>query len=470
MNWRLPDMPRHAPPALPAWWWWLAVPVAAIALAAIVLFFTWPLQRGFANLRFWFWLLLLPLLLSSAIMAFVLSGALQSRRQVQWRHLFIDSKHARWQYWGRKSLRLVAYHCVTPEPNVASRILGLEGVPPQAPAKPADIVLAAPPQLGESPLKGILSQTLTPLNDILRSLPAVDIWLYANAGEEETRSAVEQYWRDQLKKRLQPEHIAWQESAPNATLLNAWCDDDMKVPRLVIALYAVDGKSRASASSSALLFLSSSGAVGKTPTFRPVFLFRPLMTSAHDLDADFPRFLATGQTEGKRLSHLWDAGLLSRERGALLALMDENGIKLPAQGRHDLALLLGPQSSASFWLALCLAAQGCDLGQRGQLVAAQTDESISLIQLSTQPAEPVAMPPDTVSRYPVAYLGGIFATLLALMLLPTEPATQITMLPWLAGGLLAVAALLSFSIPLVLHLWRKQLDVEWHLLEEKRHD
>jgi len=44
------------------------------------------------------------------------------------------------------------------------------------------------------------------------------------------------------------------------------------------------------------------------------------------------------------------------------------------------------------------------------------------------------------------------------------------MLPWLGGGLVVVAALLSFSVPLALRLWRKRLDVEWHLLEQQRHD
>lgn len=470
MNWRLPEMVRHAGPRLPAWWWWLAVPAICIALAAIGLFFTWPVQRGYTDLRFWFWLLLLPMLLSSAVMAFVLSGTLQSRRQVQWRHLFIDRKYANWQYWGRRSLRLVAFHALTPEPDVASRALGLEGQPPQAPAKPENLMLTEPVLIGESPLKSILTQTLMPLHNALRSLSSIEIWFYANTEEQQALPVVEQYWSSQLNKRLNPENIHWQSVVPDASLLHDWCDEDIKVPRLVIALHLVDGKSRASACSSALLFQTSAGPVVKVPPFRPVFLFRPLMTQAHDLEADFPRYLATGQTDPKRLSHLWDAGLQSRERGALLALMDESGVTLPAQGRHDLSLLLGPKSPASFWLALCLAAQGCDLGQRGQMVAAQTDEAISLIQLSTQPAASVDAPPDTLSRYPLAYLGGIFAVMLALILLPAERDTQMAMLPWLGGGLVVVAAFLSFSIPLALRLWRKQLDVEWHLLEQKRHD
>ncbi|CAH0327100.1 hypothetical protein SRABI106_04890 [Rahnella aquatilis] len=60
--------------------------------------------------------------------------------------------------------------------------------------------------------------------------------------------------------------------------------------------------------------------------------------------------------------------------------------------------------------------------------------------------------------------------MLALILLPADRDTQMGMLPWLGGGLVVVAALLSFSVPLALRLWRKWLDVEWHLLEQQRHD
>lgn len=470
MNWRLPAMARNTLPKLPAWWWWLAVPAVCIAVAAIALFFTWPVQRGFTDLRFWLWMLLLPVLASGAVMAFVLSAALQARRRIDWRHLFIDRKYAHWQHWGRRSLRLAAFHCLTPEPDVASRTLGLEGTPPQAPPKPEDIMLTVPVLIGESQLKSVVIQTLTPLHTALRALPVVEIWLYGNFDEKLAIPAIEHYWSHQLNKRINPEHIHIQDKVADAALLHAWCDEDFAIPRLVITLHLLDGKSQASASSSALLFQRSSGPVMKAPPFRPVYLFRPLITQAHGLEADFPSFLAAGQTDPNRLSHLWDTGLQSRERGALLALMDEHGVPLPAQGRHDLSLLLGPASPASFWLALCLAAQGCDLGQRGQLVAAQSDESISLVQLSTQPAAPVDLPRDTISRYPLAYLGGIFAVMLALILLPSERDTQIAMLPWLGGGLVIVAALLSFSVPLALRLWRKQLDVEWHLLEQNRHD
>lgn len=214
MNWHLPQMVRNALPKLPAWWWWLAIPPACVALAAIALFFTWPVQRGFTNLRFWFWLLLLPLLASTAVMAFVLSAALQVRRQTEWRHLFIDRKYAHWQHWGRRSLRLVAFHCLTPETDIASRELGLEGQPPQAPAKPAEIIPVQPLQLGESPLKDILSQTLEPLSETLRAQSSIEIWLYANTPEEQATNAVEQYWSAKLKKRLPTENIHWQSIAP----------------------------------------------------------------------------------------------------------------------------------------------------------------------------------------------------------------------------------------------------------------
>ncbi len=97
MNWLLPSMPRKELPKPPMWWCWPLLLLISISIAALILFFTWPVQRGFANSRFWLYLLIIPFLLAFAIGAFVLSACLQARRAVIFRNQFIDSKQAQWQ-------------------------------------------------------------------------------------------------------------------------------------------------------------------------------------------------------------------------------------------------------------------------------------------------------------------------------------------------------------------------------------
>lgn len=463
MNWLLPQLPRKELPPFPVWWMWLLSPIVLIAVAALVLFFTWPLQRGFAEPRFWLYLLLLPLVVSGALNAFLLSYALQNRREMLFRHLFLDRKRAIWERWGRRSLILTGWGHISPEDNLGSRLVGLDGTVPQAPAKPAAMLPASPVPLGVSPLLDIFSHTLTPLLNVLRVLPTPDVFLSINVRQHEASNALSVCWRHSLNKSLPESNIHLLPEPPDARLLDEWCDTPLTAPRLVMVTQLLTEGSPASEFSVALLFQPQAGMRTDPASFIPVHLFRPVVTPASALVKTFPAWLSVGQSDKARLRHLWDCGLNARERGSLLSLMDEQAVTLPATGRHDLTLVLGPQTPAGFWQGIALAAHAANFGQRGQVVATSADETITLVQLSTDPAPAIVQPPDTLSRYPVAYLGGIFATLLALVLLPVERETVMSVLPWLAGGFAITGLLLCFTIPLSIMLWQKQLDVEWHV-------
>ncbi|MFO6298517.1 hypothetical protein [Rahnella selenatireducens] len=470
MNWLLPFMPRKELAKLPMWWCWPLMLFISIALAALVLFFTWPVQRGFANSRFWIYLLVIPFLLAFAFGAFILSASLQARRAVLFRHLYTDNKQAQWHHWAHRSLKLTGWNLLTPEPDLAVRILGFEGVIPQAPAKPTSLIENQKDKLSASPLADIITQTLTTLSEQLRKLQGVQVWLFTGEAENTSRIALIQAWKIALNKQLPPDQIHYLEQSPDDRRLTDWTNETLSKPHLLLCCQLLKAESQASEYSVALLFQPHSATHLNSLKLKPVYVFRPQRSPLTEFEHNAAHFLGAGQTESARLRHLWDNGLERREHSKLISLLDERAIAVPPNNVHILPQLLGPLAPSGFWLTVCLAAAGCDLGQRGQLVAAQSDESISLVQLSTQPAAPVDAPRDNISRYPLAYLGGIFAVMLALILLPSERDTQIAMLPWLGGGLLIVAALLSFSVPLALRLWRKQLDVEWHLLEQNRHD
>jgi hypothetical protein len=470
MNWLLPSMPRKELPKLPMWWWWPLLLLISISIAALVLFFTWPVQRGFANSQFWLYLLIIPFLLAFAIGAFVLSASLQTRRAVIFRHQFIDSKQTQWQHWARRSLKLTGWNLLTSESDLAVRILGFEGVMPQAPSKPASLIENQNNKLSASPLADIITQTLTPLSEQLSKLQGVQVWFFTGESENTSRIAVIQAWKAALNKQLPLDQIHYLEQSPDDRLLADWINNALSKPHLLLCCQLLKADSQVSEFSAALLFQPHSEAHHNSIKLKPVYVFRPQRSPMIAFEHNAAHLFGAGQTEGTRLRHLWDNGLERREHSKLLSILDECTIAVAPNNVHVLPQLLGPLAPFSFWLTLCLAAESCDLGQRGQLVAAQSDESISLVQLSTQPAAAVKMPVDRISRYPLAYMCGIVAVMLALILLPAERDTQMAMLPWLGGGLVVVAALLSFSVPLALRLWRKQLDVEWHLQEHRRHD
>lgn len=469
MDWRLPQLERKSLPGFPAWWVWLLLPLACVLAAAVVLFFTWPVARGFTDRRFWFWLLLIPLLTSVALELFLLSHVLHQRREIRWRHLFIDSKQAQWRQWGRQSLTLAGWHVLTPEPDLALRVLGLEGVVPQAPAKA--VLLPRPPQseLGMSPLRDILTQTLTPLLAVLRPQPVVDIWLYTGSVEDESRQALAQCWLALLSRQLPDNRIHWQAEPPDARLLYQWCDEPSDTPRLLLCTQLLSADAAGSEFSVALLFTAARQRLPENTGFRPVSVFRPLFAPATEPEEALTDLLSVEQMVKGQRRHLWDTGLDTRARNTVLAVLDAQGETLPSDGQHLLARHIGEPDKNSFWLALGLAAQATDTGQRGQMVVAPLPEQTACVQLNVHPAPATPWPQDNVSRYPLVWTAGVCCVLLLFFLLMDSTVQQM-LWPWLAGGGVLYALLMLAAVPLALILWQRRLNDEWQLQGGIRHE
>lgn len=470
MQWILPSVERKTFPAIPAWWVWVILPLACVAIAGVILLFTWPVARGFASLRFWFWLVAAPLLTAGALGLFWLSHLLHLRRGIAWRHLFLDRKHAQWKTQGRRSLTLAAWHLVTPEPELMSRITGIAGTPPKAPSTTLRLPVDAGSQLGESPLRQLFLTLLGPLQPALTSLPVVDIWLSA-AGqpEEDCRQALMQGWQSLLNRQLSGSRIHWQTLPVDAALFERWCDEPSDIPRLVLYLHQIQDDAKAMEFSTALLFMPHNQRLPEQLPFRPVYLFRPLLTPSSAPEKKFIALLEVQQSPPGHRRHLWDTGLDARARNTLLSTLDIAGDVLPAEGQHLLPSVTGEQGQAGFLLALSLAAAATDTGRQGQLVVAPHGDDIACVQLSIRPADAVPMPEDRISRYPLAWLAGSACLLTLFGLLPS-PSIRMALWPWLLGGFVIYALLLVFAVPLALRLWHYRLEEEWLTSEADPHE
>ncbi|WP_058970793.1 hypothetical protein [Type-D symbiont of Plautia stali] len=281
MRWILPPVARQSRPAFPAWWMWVLLPLVCVSVAGVILLFTWPLERGFASLRFWFWLLAAPLLVAGALGLFWLSHLLHQRREIDFRHLFLDRQQAQWRTQGHSALKLAAWHLVTPEPELMERITGISGVPPEAPPVTLRLPVEEGSMLGESPLRQLFTALLGPLQPALSALPVVDIWLSA-AGqpEEDCRQALMQAWLRQQGRQLSASRLNWLSQPAGAELLETWCDEPADIPRLLLCLHQITDDSKAAEFSAALLFIPHNQRLPEQLPFRPVWLFRPLLTSA----------------------------------------------------------------------------------------------------------------------------------------------------------------------------------------------
>lgn len=464
MQWILPEIERKPLPGLPAWWVWLLPPLLCIALSAVVLFFVWPVARGYTDLRFWFWLLLAPLLCAAAMSLFWLSHLLQKRREIAFRHLFIDRKYAQWQRWGRHSLKLAAWHLQTPEPDLMERILGLSGTPPEAPATSALLPKEDGAHLDASPLNQMVLSTLSPVMPVLQFLPVVDITLHiAGQTEENARLALSHCWPKLFNRTLPTSRVDWLSEAPDASLLQRWSDTPSENPRMLLSTRLLSAAEKASEFSAALLFVPHNMRLPGQNAFRPVYIYRPLITPATAPEASLSAMLSVQQLAAGERRHLWDAGLDTRSRNTLLSVLEIQGEPMSVEGQHMLSESVGLQGKDALWQALILAAQATDIGQRGQMVAAPQGEQTATVQLSIAPPTPVPAPEDTLSRYPLAWLGATFSLLLLILLLPAL-AIRMEIWPWLLGGAVLYAGLLCFAVPLALTLWRYQLGKEWATL------
>ncbi|MFY9996291.1 MAG: hypothetical protein WAK61_15050 [Leclercia sp.] len=461
MQWILPPLERKTRPAFSTWWIWIMLPLVCVAIAGGILLFCWPVERGFASLRFWFWMLAAPLLTAGALGLFWLSHLLHLRREIAWRHLFLDRKRAQWQTQGRRSLKLAAWHLVTPEPELMPRILGISGTRPESPSTTLRLPVREGTQLGESPLREHVLTLLQPLQSALAALPVVDIWLSASGqDEDDCRLALTQGWQSLLNRPLSASRIHWQDLPADATLLDHWCDEPSDIPRLVLCLHLIQDDAKALEFSTALLFMPHYQRLPEQLPFRPVYVFRPLVMPSSAPEQKFTALLNLQQIPPGHRRHLWDAGLNARARNTLLSTLDVTGDALPAEGQHLLPSLVGDQGSAGFLLALSLATAATDMGQQGQMVVTPLNENIACVQVSIRPADAVSVPEDRIFRYPLAWLGASACLLTLYGLLPSL-SVRLALWPWLLAGFILYALLLAFAIPLALKLWHYRLEAEW---------
>src|SRR6202022_282136 len=116
--------------------------------------------------------LLLPLLAWGAICALIYTGYEDWIERVDWWNFLCRSARAGWREWAQAHVAIVGSVALTPEPELAERLLGLEGGAPMNPGKIMALPETAIPT-GVSRIGLILEQLVTPFaGSISRLVPA----------------------------------------------------------------------------------------------------------------------------------------------------------------------------------------------------------------------------------------------------------------------------------------------------------
>ncbi|HKT64161.1 MAG TPA: hypothetical protein VJR91_11355 [Burkholderia sp.] len=404
-RWDQPSPPEWSagkPP--PAWAYVvLFLVIECIALGYTVL--TWPKGEAIASDKFVLSALVVPIVfwLDISILMYValydiLAFEAAIKNTARWNLL------TRWQQRNRMGVAVLDTVIFTPEPDLAERMLKLEGSPPENPGKVmplADVVASD----STSRVQALAEKLLTPLVGRLARVAKNDTFeIVIQCEHAESSAAVLAAWEKlELpgKPRIRP---ISNDHAPG--FADIWFEDERRVPypyasytvdktpeyRLLLAWHLNEHEPDAMAVTSeaavALLFGSAS-LLQEKPGIKPqAWLLRQIVADADQTDRSLALLLRAAQVPCERIRHFWHSRLKGIAQHATLGAVRDTDLKVE---EHALDRAIGPQAPVARWVLQALAAKMAHFGQGPQLIALPHKNGVSLNVVAKAPA-PVDVP------------------------------------------------------------------------------
>ncbi|AOL07468.1 MULTISPECIES: hypothetical protein [Burkholderia] len=306
-----------------------------------------------------------------------------------------------WQRKSRSGMAVLDSTILTPEPDLAERMLALEGEPPENPGR----VMA----LGEidaaddgSRLNSVLDALLTPMAARLAqaakggSFEIVMQCDYAALSREvltawgrlELPGKPVVRWLDNSREVGFAD--TWFES--NASYLPYHSQDTTPKYRLVLAwrlnTSGPDTELKDSEAAVALLLGSPALMCEKPDLKHQAWLLRQITGDADRVEGSLALLLKAGQVPVERIRHFWHSRLKGLAQHATLGAVRESDLKVDT---HALDLAIGPQAPVARWVIQALAAKMAHFGQGPQLIALPHEQGVVLNLVAREP-DPVDVP------------------------------------------------------------------------------
>ena len=292
----------------------------------------------------------------------------------------------------------------TPEPDLAERMLKLEGSPPENPGKVmrlADVVATDGMSRVQALAEGLLSPLVSRLARVARS---DSFELVIQCEHAESSASVLAAWEKlELPEKPRIRSIS-NDRAPG--FADIWFEDEQQVPyayasytvdktpkyRLLLAWHLNDHGPDATAVTSeaavALLF-GSAALLQEKPGIKPqAWLLRQIIADADQTDHSLTLLLRAAQVPPERIRHFWHSRLKGLAQHATLGAVRDTELKVE---EHALDRAIGPQAPVARWVLQALAAKMAHFGQGPQLIASPQKNGISLNVVAKAPA-PVDVP------------------------------------------------------------------------------
>jgi hypothetical protein len=384
-TWVIPDVAEYEygkPPSI----WWCVIAFIVIQIAGVIMtVLTWEQGKPVMSGTFFMRMLLLPLLAWGGICAVIYTRYEDWIEQVDWWNFLCRRERADWRRWAQDHVAIVASVALTPEPELAERLLGLEGSAPMNPGKimalPEKEMPAGTPRIGR-----VLEQLVRPLAGSISRFArdrSCDVVLQSDDAQD--LNELRAVWRNLNLPGLVD--FGWLPFDAEQTTVEHWFARRSHADfRLVLAcqLHSAQAEPACSEIAVALLLTSSRVVAELKGKLRPqARLFRPISKPSDSIEDALDALLAAEQTPRARIRHAWFSNLPRQSRHASISAIKEAGLDLST---HDVDHALGKPGPVNALLLQTLAAHMVEHGQGAQLVASPHAQGVTLNVVGAQPA------------------------------------------------------------------------------------
>ena len=384
---------------------WIAV--AIITLVGVAGFglavLTWQKSQPVVSVSFFARALLAPLLGSGLLCVCVYAGHEDHTGAVDIWNFLCRRRRARWRAWSQGCVAMLESVTLTPEKDLAERMLGLEGSEPRNEGKMLALSTGRQSATGEAADDVLLSGTR--LEAVLEMLVAPFVPCMVRFGTRHTFTVILQSEDEDGIKALRAvlrrlevpnaDRIGIDQAGcpPDASLVHQWLND-RAMPEfcLVLAcqLHKRDQEPRYSEAAVGVLFVRE-GIISqyKGELRAKAYVFQPVSSAADSVADALRGMINAQQISPDRLRHLWLTSMPRQGVHAAVAAASDAGLKVAV---HNIDQAIGKHGPASALLAQALAAEMVQHGQGMQIVATSGGTGIVLNVTGTKraaaPAEP----------------------------------------------------------------------------------
>ncbi|SAL60732.1 hypothetical protein [Caballeronia humi] len=417
LSWKTPDIPEREhgkPPSI-----WLSVVAFIVTLAAgiVLMVLTWEPGKSTISGPFFVQLLILLLIWGTACALIYVSYEIWIDEVDRWNYLCKLSR-AHWRYWAQAHLSMVGSIALTPEAELAERLLGLEGSAPVNLGK-ALALPAAAAATEQSRIEFVLEQLMTPFAGYLSRFAGVHTFhIVLQSGSEQDESELRAVLQKLKLRNLDLVKVLRTEPETEQAMFEQWLSGK-SMPDFCLLLGCQlheEGKEPSwSEAAVGILFASAAMLTRYADKLKlQARLFRPISSASDSVNDSLNTLLAAVQTPTERIKHLWLSRLPRQAHHATLAALKDAGLELPA---HDVDRAIGKPGPVNSLLLQALAAEMVQHGQGTQLVALPDSEGVMLNLVGVQAALIPKVEPAYFGRLSLSVSVGASCSFVALLFL-----------------------------------------------------